>query len=471
MDEKEKYRIENEVLAANRIFGFNRIQDARYPELRKANPLQAMLLRAWENPKYKVFVYSGANRIGKTTIGVIIGFSTLFGKWPWDTKAKMLFSHTEPRKVRYVGQGWETHIKAVLIPEMEFWWPKSRPVTKKKNNSGVDYFWKDDRTGSTLEILSNSQDTGIAEGWKGDLIIYDEPPTRQMRVACARGLIDRKGRELFCMTLIKEAWIHREVVKATLPNGEIDDTVFAINGDIQDNVGYGLTQEGVDQFEKTLTDDEKQARLRGKPSYMSTLVCPKFSRETHVKARFAIPLDALIDINIDFHPSKPWAIQFMATLKNGFKYICEELWERGNPKYIGETIIRCIRDKNYRVNSVSIDPLSKGDENNDETVFGILSGVLATYGYNLEVASKDKDNGIAILNNLLMTENEMPALYIFKDCVKTIDQLENWMYDPETLKPSKKEDDFCEVTYRNCLRNTQWYEEFNGSVQRKSVVL
>lgn len=471
MDEQERLQKENEVIAANRIYAFNSIQDARYPELRKANPLQTKLLEAWDNPRYKVFIYSGANRIGKTTILSIICISTMFGFWPWGQRKKLLFTHKEPRKVRIVGQGWETHIKAVLLPELEFWWPKSRKVTKKKNNSGVDFFWKDEATGSTLEILSNSQETGIAEGWKGDLIAYDEPPSRPMRVACARGLVDRRGRELFCMTLLKEAWIHREVVKATLPNGEIDDTVFNVSGIIDDNIGYGLTREGVDQFAKTLTADEKEARLYGKPSYMTSLVCPKFMRDKHVKARIPVPLDALIDINIDFHPSKPWAIQFMATFKNNFKYICEEMWERGNPKYIGEQIVRKIRENSYRINSISIDPLSKGDENNDETVFGILGKFLANYGYNLEVASKDKENGISILNNLLWTENDMPGLFIFKDCVKTVEQLENWMYDPETLKPSKKEDDFCEVTYRNCLRNTQWYPEYELKNENQASVM
>lgn len=468
--EQERVVIVNDFLSKNRIYAFNRPRNPAYPELREANPLQKQLIEAWENPKYKVFTYSGANRIGKTTSLVIIALSVLFGEWPWSGK-KFTFPHKEPRKVRLVGQGWETHIKAVLIPELEFWWPGNRRVTKKKNNQGVDYFWKDERSGSTLEILSSAQASDIAEGWKGDLVGYDEPPTRDMRVACARGLIDRQGRELFCMTLLKEAWIHREVVKAKLANGEIDPTVINLNGDISVNVGYGLTQAGVDQFAKTLTEDEKQARLSGKPSYMSSLVCPRFQRELHIKDRFKIPLDALVDISIDFHPSKPWAINFLATLKNNFKYICEEMKERGNPKYIAEAIVRKIRENDYRVNSITIDPLSKGDENNDETVFAIMSRVLASYGHTLDVASKDKDNGIAILNNLLWTENEMPALYFFKDCIHTIEELENWMYDPDTLKPAKKDDDFCEVTYRNCLKNTEWFPEYTGELAGKSVIL
>jgi hypothetical protein len=68
-----------------------------------------------------------------------------------------------------VGQDWEKHIKAVLTPELKKWWPKKRRVKTKKNNNGVDYFWEDEATGSTLEIMSNLQDSDLHEGWSGDL--------------------------------------------------------------------------------------------------------------------------------------------------------------------------------------------------------------------------------------------------------------------------------------------------------------
>jgi hypothetical protein len=320
--------------------------------------------------------------------------------------------------------------------------------------------------------MSNVQDSSVFEGWEGDLVVYDEPPKRDIRVACARGLIDRGGRELFCMTLLKEAWIHREVINARLPDGSPDLSVFNINGDIYQNVGFGLKRENIEQFAKTLSDDEKEARLLGKPSYMSSLVCPRFNRHTHVRDRFPIPLDALIDIQIDFHPSKKWAVVFVATLKNGFKYVCDEIWDKGNPKYIAEEIIRKIRDRHYeRINSIEIDPLAKGGKENEIDVFSLVSETLASRNYPLGTASKDKEVGIAMLNSLLWTENDMPGLYFFKDCVKTIQQVEDWMYDPETLKPSKVDDDFVECLYRLILKNTTWFDEFQFSTTKQKAVM
>jgi hypothetical protein len=440
------------------------------------NPVQTKLLNAWGESGYKVFTFTGGNRLGKSTIECVVGLSVLFGFHPWNDK-KIVFSHKRPRKVRWVGQAWESHIKAVLMPALRFWWPQCRPLETKKNNQGVESTWKDLTTGSQLEIMSNSQESEMFEGWEGDLVLYDEPPRRDVRVACARGLIDRNGRELFGATLLKEAWIHREIIKARLENGQVDDSVFNVYGQIYDNVGFGLTQEGVEQFAKSLKPEEKEARLYGKPSYMSSLVFPRFSRELHVKKEFKIPLDWIVDASIDFHPSKPWAVVFLATARNNFKYVCKEMEIRGNPKFVGEEIIRYVKEGNLRVGKVTIDPLSRGDKNAHEdaqTVYDILSQTLGAYNISLDVASKDKDNGIALVNNLLWTENEMPGLFFFETCPKTIQQTEDLMYNPESLKmvAMKVEDDFTECLYRCTLLNTQWFDvvKFNVSEQRNMIL-
>ena len=81
------------------------------------NPLQMELLDAWMDPSYKVFTYTGGNRIGKTTIGCIIAVSTVIGKFLWSNQ-RLPMTHSKPRKVRIVGQDWESHIKAVVLPEL-----------------------------------------------------------------------------------------------------------------------------------------------------------------------------------------------------------------------------------------------------------------------------------------------------------------------------------------------------------------
>ena len=189
LTDKERKELEKKIAEGRKVFqqGFDahKLYFFNTPLL-PANPLQAELLEAWSDLSYEVFTYTGANRIGKTAVSAILIQSILQGKWPWNNK-KIHFPHNEPRKVRWVGQDWSKHIKTVLIPTLYEWWPKDRPVKIKKDGLGIETFWIDEITGSTLEIMSNKQESDLMEGWWGDLIVYDEPPKRDVRVACSRG--------------------------------------------------------------------------------------------------------------------------------------------------------------------------------------------------------------------------------------------------------------------------------------------
>ena len=378
------------------------------------------------------------------------------GKWPWDNQ-KMPFMHNDPRKVRWVGQDWQKHIKTVVIPTLKEWWPKDRPVKIKKDGLGIETFWIDEITGSTLEIMSNKQESDLMEGWWGDLIVYDEPPKRDVRVACSRGLIDRKGRELFAMTLLKEAWVDRDVIKARNDDGSPDRSIFNVHGDISSNVGFGINQDAVDSFSKKLTDDERDARIYGIPSYMSGLVLPQFSRKIHLKERFPIPTNWMVDIAIDIHPKERQAVLFTATDERGYRYVCNEIWGHGDGKWVGDNIVRCVSQNAYRVNRVIIDPLAKGDSNQDLTTFETIARILARHDMMLEVASKDKENGILFIRDHLKGPNNMPSLFFFDDLVRTIMELEGWLYD-DSGKPKKVDDHMCENLYRTILLDTKYYD-------------
>lgn len=431
----------------------------------RANPKQQLLLDAWMNPLYKVFVYAGANRTGKTTISSgVLGISTIIGYFLWDN-TRLPIPHSKARKVRIIGQDWEKHIAAVVIPELWKWWPKKRPLKggkPKKNNVGIEYLWVDELTGGSIEVMSNKQDPELHEGWKGDLIIYDEPPKRAIRVANARGLVDRQGRELFAMTLLKEAWVDQEVIKARLENGKPDPTVFSVVAEIWDNVGYGITEEGVKQFEKTLTDEEKDARLRGIPSYMSGLVYPMFKREIHLKKRFKVPLDWPVDIAIDTHPRKPHSVLFKTISPQNLGFLIHEIRMHGDGKQLAEQIVRVVEWGKYRVSRVICDPLAKGDKNMPSTTYDKIAETLGRYGMYLETASKDKDTGILETKKHLMSDNGEPTLFIFDDLVYTIKEIEGLMWEKADLqdkeKASKVDDDMMENLYRLNLLDTQYTE-------------
>ena len=63
-----------------------------------------------------------------------------------------------------------------------------------------------------------------------------------------------------------------------------------------------------------------------------------------------------------------------------------------------------------------------------------------------------------MVQDLLMTENQMPALFFFDTLKRTIYEIEGYMRDPETGKPSKEDDDMMENLYRLVLLDTVWTE-------------
>jgi len=426
-----------------------------YHTINSITPIDALQeVYDFEVPFYKNY-FAGGIVHHNTTLGTILAISTMLGFYPWN-KESLYFPHNLPRKVRYIGQDWNKQIKSVIIPELFKWMPANRKVTRKKNNDGIEYLWTDEETGSSIEVMSNLQDSGLHEGWSGDLIVYDEPPKRPIRIANARGLVDRCGRELFCMTLLKEAWVDREVIKAVDENGRPDMSVFNVHVESFENVGFGITKEGLDQFSKALTPEERKIRLNGVPAYMDGLVYPQYDRKIHLVERFQIPLDWIVDIAIDIHPRTEQAILFCAVSPTGIKYLINEIWEHGDGKWVGEQIVRCIKQNNYRVGRIIIDPLAKGDSNNPNTVFEKVSLVLAQYGFYLETATKDKTAGILEIKNHLKGANNTPSLFIFDDLVRTIFEIEGYVYDKETQKPIDKDDHMCENLYRIMLLDTHY---------------
>jgi hypothetical protein len=429
------------------------------------NPIQKRFFKALRNPEYTIFTLTGSNRISKTfsTTGVT-ALTALRGHFPWEDPSVVghwfweMHNWEPPIKVRIVGQDWEKHIKGTVIPCIQELWPKSWNIKTKKNNIGVDAYYTDPYTGGSVEIMSNKSESDLFEGWHGHLIIYDEPPKREVRVACSRGLIDFEGLEFFAMTLLKEAWIEEDIMNMELPDGTPDPCVFSATGHIDENVGYGITEKGRDNFAKGLNSDEYAARIDGVSAFRSGLVLG-VDKNIHYISRFDIPSHWIVDVAIDIGVAKPHDILYFATAPNGFKYVCFEQTLKGDGTMIADSIIKRKNRFNLRINRIICDPLAKGDQNNENSTWDKIDIALNRHDMYLEAGSKDKEDGIIEINNLLKTVNNMPALFIFRDLPKATKQLYGWRYDDKGVI-SKKNDDMCENLYRLILLGTEYEEQY-----------
>lgn len=462
----------------NRIEYFNGPHPLVNGKFLRANPKQQLILDAWGRPELKTFVLVGGNRVGKTFLGIIISLSVLKGYWPWN-KQPIWFPHKDPRKVRLVCQDWEAAALKVIVPELKRWWPEIWPHTSRKNNMGVESWWQDKETGSTLQIMTSNQDPMLHESEFLDLVWFDEPVSRAHYIANARGLVDRQGRELFTMTLLEQPWIDREICRKKLPDGRPDPSVFVVEAEMTDNIGYGLTQRGVDAFAAKLTEEEREVRIKGVPRYKKGLVYPMFDPKIHCKPRFKVPLDWPVDIAIDTHPRKPHSVLFLATNPHGYKYCIAEIRMHGDGKQLADEIVRMVQWGMYRVNRIIIDPLSKGDDNSPEgSTYHKIAEELGRYDMLLEVASKNKDTGILAVKEHLKGPNDEPSLFFFDDLVYTVSEVEGLMWEKPQLddkeKAVKEQDDQPENLYRLILLDTEYVplvdeDEVAGGYERTGV--
>ena len=177
--------------------------------------------------------------------------------------------------------------------------------------------------------------------------------------------------------------------------------------------------------------------------------------------------DWIIDISIDYHPSKEIYILFMATTPYDIKYIIHEIispyGERMGLEWMQKVIIDTIKKYNLRINRICIDPLSKGF-GEGITVYDKLSDYLASFGYPLEVANKNKDDGIIMLNDLLNNKGGTPRLYFYTDALpKSMRQIKGWRFeynDKREAKAAKVDDDAPECLYRLALLDTKYTEPY-----------
>jgi len=432
---------------------------------------QEFVIKEIKDTTVRIMYMVGANRISKTFtfLGIVV---TLFmlGRFPWEDESVGTWfwkarKWKTPIKVRIGGQDWENHIKGTVVETLKELVPKSLGLKPKKNTLGVEFFWVMPRTGNTIEILSNNSDSAVWESWHGHAVFWDEPPTRKNRIAATRGLIDFGGMEFFGMTLLKEAWVDREVLNRTLKDGSPDKSIRGIISDISSNIGHGITQENVDHFAKDLTPEEHKARIDGIPAYKQGLVLFNFNKIRNGKKRFEIPYNWPIDVAIDRGLTKPHDVTFLAISPNNFKYLIYSFQVVGSGTEVGEAIIKKMVDHNLSIYRVIGDPYLKAGQENEKSMWDQIDDVLSTKDLYLEGGSKDKEEGIIQTNEAFLNVHNEPTLLVFNDCVLAIREFESWMYDDagKPIKPKRTDmiqDNQCENLYRLILLGTK-YEDYN----------
>lgn len=418
--------------------------------------------------KALIRVASGGNRSGKSTAGVNEDVAHALGYRPWlkpedpDYKIQVAV----PNKGLVCGESFGEQVAKVLVPKFlgdpERGVPGAVPTEflqgVKRNPAGVVtqiHF----KNGSSIFMQSYDQDVSLFESADYDWFHPDEPPPRPIWVAVQRGLADRRGRTWITMTPLKEPWIYDEIYARK----DVGLHYF----DIEDNLGFGLTREGIDQFASSLTEDEKEARLRGRYFHLSGLVYKDYGPNSRLK-RFKIPEHWGLWFHVDTHPRTPHHAVWMAVAPNQKKYLCGELkngdkanrvlpfieavkvYEREKLGRSLDSIVRLIEP-----GAQAPDPLHDGRSIWDE---------FADNGLRCRPGSKNRDAGILLLQKELQrdpTYGIEPNLFVFDDLEGLDFEFRHYVWDDwskrtaqgrtEKQAPRDQNDHFLEGVHRILL--------------------
>jgi len=422
----------------------------------------------FHNDASRIRLVLGGNRSGKSHAGAAEAVAHALGYRPWlaeDHPARKI-EVAVPNKGLVIGESFGEQVKKVIVPKLlgdvESATPGLLPVdifkSSKKNQQGI-ITQITLVNGSVITCQSYDQDVDLFEGVDIDWAWFDEPPPRAVWVAVQRGLTDRMGNCWLTLTPLKEPWIYDELVSR--------EDVSCYNFDISDNVGFGLTEQSIAEFERNLTDDEKEARLRGRFFHLSGLVYKSYGR-VHRIERMDIPQHWAMWMHVDTHPRTPHHAVWVAVNPDGLLYVCGELKNNADNNMIApycDAIHVYEREVLGRMDPDSVIRLMEPGAKTPNPVDGrSMWDDFAERGLDCMPGSKNRDAGILLMQRHLQYDVEKgvyPLIFFFEDLRGVHYEMTRYVWDDWQKKiatsrtakqvPRDKDDHFIEGLHRILL--------------------
>lgn len=342
-----------------------------------------------------------------------------------------------PTYGRVVAVDFLNGVEKIVKPEIARWIPPSELV----NGSWEDSFNKELRTltlenGSNIEFMSYDQDTDKFAGTSRDWVWLDEEMPREIYVECWLRLLDRRG--VLWMTLTPldgmSSWIYDEIYVASRTDPKID--VFHV--DITDNP-Y-LNQIEIEAIFSGLTDEEREARAHGKFVQLGGLIYKMFSDKNIIDPLHP-PEDWMHVAGMDHGFANPTAWLWVAIDPLGRIVVYDEYYKSGqiisyHAEKVHEMNALHEREPDYYVGDPSI--------RNTDPITG--TSVLIEYvnhGIPIVLGNNDVKAGIDQVAKRLIgigeAPNNIPELYITRNCVHTIREHERYRWRKWATRAAREE--------------------------------
>jgi phage terminase large subunit-like protein len=451
------------------------------------------LLMYQPNPKQEQFHLSnasvrsifGANRTGKTTAGVVEFMWHMTGNYPAWYPESLRMPTDRPIKGRIFAKDFQKMVGLVIIPTITEWMDDTveGPFIAKKyrNPIGIPVRWVF-KNGNEFDILTYEMSTEQCEGWKGDIAWFDEPPPRDKFIATKRGLVDTNGRCWLTLTPLTQPWIYDELYARS----QSDPSYFCVTMDIRDNLrrivdgkpyGY-LTEEAILDFEKTLSPDEREARLHGKFLHLSGLIFKEFDPSLHIIEKTGVKANWYRIMAIDPHPRKPTACLWLAVNPDNELFVYDELLFNGSISDLASAIRA--QEGTLRAHLRLIDPSA----DQEVQLRPSIRTELMKYKIWCERGSNDVELGISKVHEALTPDIQNltgifdSRLKISRLCPQLVSQILHYVWDEYRMRPEEhdpkekpmpKNDDLITCLRYILVHNPQYYNTLENEEEDDEV--
>lgn len=295
------------------------------------------------------------------------------------------------------------------------------PVQESVNESRLEVRVKTQKGGTSLIILRGWESIETLRGQAFDFIVLDEVAHyrnfwENWQEVIRPTLTDRKGEALFIST--PKGFNHFYDLY-NLQNKDSDFKSFHFT--TYDNPH--IPSEEVDKAKLELTEDRFAQEYLADFRKTEGLVYKEFNRDRHVVVDLPNPLERVRLIGgVDFGYTNPAAVLSLIEDTQGRYFVSEEWYKRGNTDAQIADYVSALR-----FNEVYPDPASASG-----------CAELRSRGVNVRDVVKNADsirNGINTVRELFKANR----LFIHKDCVNLISELETYAYPDK--KPDKNEEE------------------------------